>query len=253
MCLLAFAWEAHPRWQLLLLSNRDEFYPRPTAALTRWSDFPLIAGRDLEASGTWLGVASERRCAVVTNVLNVHDKYQGLSRGLLVRDYLTADVTTVTHMQGLQATAEKFSPFNLLAFDADDAFYISNRPYVMMQRVPSGVHSLSNAHLNTSWPKTRALTFSLKHWLGSGAAADDFTPLFEALADERQAADDELPDTGVGLERERILSPIFIRGEEYGTRASTVVALGYHGEGWIVERRFGVHGSYMGETCMPVT
>jgi uncharacterized protein with NRDE domain len=246
MCLIAFAWNSHPRWRLLLAGNRDEFHARPSAPLARWSDQPILGGRDLEAGGTWLGVTDEGRCCVVTNVRDPRDPQHGASRGLLATDYLTGPDDAAMHAQKLLGTAADYRPFNLLTFDAAHAFYIGNRPEPRAQPIAPGVHGL-----NTPWPKTRTLMRRLQAWMDAGHE-DDFSPLFDALADERQAPDDTLPDTGVGLERERWLSSAFIRGEHYGTRASTIVAIGYDGSGRVVERRFGPAGSFGGESDLTV-
>jgi uncharacterized protein with NRDE domain len=251
MCLIAFAWNAHPRWRLLLVGNRDEFHARPSAPLARWDDAPIIGGRDLEAGGTWLGVTDAARCCVVTNVRDPHDPQIGSSRGLLATDYLAGSADAASHAQHLLRSAADYRPFNLLTFDAHAAFYLGNRPEPRAQAVAAGVHGLSNADFNTPWPKTRALMQRLQHWIDDSASDDtDFASLFAALVDERQAADAQLPDTGVGLERERWLSAAFIRGQDYGTRASTVVAIGHDGHGLIVERRFGPNGRFDGETTL---
>jgi len=251
MCLIAFAWNAHPRWRLLLAGNRDEFHARPSAALARWDDAPIIGGRDLQAGGTWLGVTDTRRCCVVTNVRDPRDPQLGVSRGMLVTDYLGHSADATTHAQQLLRSAAEYRPFNLLTFDAHDAFYLGNRPEPRAQAVESGVHGLSNADFNTPWPKTRMLMRCLGDWIDAGGE-DAFGPLFNALADERVAPDAQLPDTGVGLERERWLSSAFIRGERYGTRASTIVAIGHDGAGVIVERRFGPNGRFDGETALSI-
>jgi uncharacterized protein with NRDE domain len=249
MCLIAFAWQSHPRWRLLLGGNRDEFHARPSAALARWDDAPITGGRDLEAGGTWLGVTDSGRCCVVTNVRDPRDPQLGGSRGLLATDYLNGGAGASVHAQELLRSAAGYRPFNLLTFDARDGFYLGNRPEPRAQAVTPGVHGLSNADFNTPWPKTRALMQHLRHWIDAG---DDmnFAPLFAALADEQVAPDAQLPDTGIGLERERLLSAAFIRGEAYGTRASTVVAIGHDGLGVIVERRFGPSGRFDGETML---
>jgi uncharacterized protein with NRDE domain len=249
MCLIAFAWQSHPRWRLLLGGNRDEFHARPSAALARWDDAPITGGRDLEAGGTWLGVTDSGRCCVVTNVRDPRDPQLGVSRGLLATDYLNGGAGASVHAQELLRSAAGYRPFNLLTFDARDGFYLGNRPEPRAQAVTPGVHGLSNADFNTPWPKTRALMQHLRHWIDAG---DDmnFAPLFAALADEQVAPDAQLPDTGIGLERERLLSAAFIRGEAYGTRASTVVAIGHDGLGVIVERRFGPSGRFDGETML---
>lgn len=249
MCLIAFAWNAHPRWRLLLAGNRDEFHVRPSTALAHWDDAPIIGGRDLEAGGTWLGVTNSGRCCVVTNVRDSRDPQLGASRGLLVTDYLSGVADASAHAQQLLRTAVDYRPFNLLTFDAQAGFYLGNRPGPVAQAVTPGVHGLSNADFNTPWPKTRALMQHVQHWIDAGDEAD-FAPLFAALADEQVAPDAQLPDTGIGLERERWLSAAFIRGDQYGTRASTVVAIGHDGHGVIAERRFGPNGRFAGETML---
>jgi uncharacterized protein with NRDE domain len=251
MCLIAFAWQTHPRWRLVLAGNRDEFHARPSAELARWNDSPIVGGRDLEAGGTWLGVTDAGRCCVVTNVRDPRDPQHGASRGLLATDYLAGEADATVHAQTLLATAAGYRPFNLLTFDAQAAFYLGNRPEPRAQAVMPGVHGLSNADFNTPWPKTRALMARLETCLAAGHG-EDFAPLFAALADEQQAPDAELPDTGVGLERERLLSSAFIRGEHYGTRACTVLAIGHDGLGVIAERRFGPEGRFLGESRLSI-
>jgi uncharacterized protein with NRDE domain len=250
MCVIAFAWQAHPRWRLVLIGNRDEFHARPSLPLARWERPPIVAGKDLEAGGTWLGVADDGRCSVVTNVRDPRDPQLGRSRGLLALDYLAGSDDAVAHAGTLLRTAADYRPFNLLTFDTTHAFYIGNRPDSRAQAVQPGVHGLSNADFNTPWPKTRALMDHVSAWIAAGQD-DEFAPLFAALADPHVYPDDQLPDTGVGLERERWLSSAFIRGDRYGTRASTVVAIGHDGRGVVVERRFGPHGSDEGESAVP--
>jgi uncharacterized protein with NRDE domain len=249
MCLIALAWNAHPHWRLVLAGNRDEFHARPSAELALWHDKPIIGGRDLEAGGTWLGVTDDGRCSVVTNVRDPRDPQLGRSRGLLSLDYLCGDQDATAHASQLMSEAGSYRPFNLLTFDTRHAFYLGNRPEPRKQAIDDGVHGLSNADFNTPWPKTRKLMRRLNAWL-QVERADDFSELFDALADERIASDDELPDTGVGLERERWLSAAFIRGEFYGTRASTIVAISHAGEGVIVERRFGPNARDDGQTTL---
>ena len=251
MCVIAFAWNAHPRWRLVLIGNRDEFHARPSLPLMRWEHPAIIAGKDLEAGGTWLGVTDNGRCSVVTNVRDPRDPQHGRSRGLLALDYLAGPADAATHADTLLAEAAAYRPFNLLTFDTRQAFYLGNRPEPSAQEVTAGVHGLSNADFNTPWPKTRALMRQLTAWLDAGHD-DEFAPLFAALADPHVYPDSELPDTGVGLERERWLSSAFISGELYGTRASTVVAIGYDGRGVVVERRFGPMGREEGETAIPI-
>ncbi|HUA81398.1 MAG TPA: NRDE family protein, partial [Dyella sp.] len=184
-------------------------------------------------------------------VRDPRDPQQGTSRGLLATDFLAGPDDATRHARALLAVAPDYRPFNLLTFDTEHGFYLGNRPSSRAQLIEPGIHGLSNADFNTPWPKTHALMQHLEAWMAAGHEVD-FAPLFQGLADERQAPDELLPDTGVGLERERWLSSAFIRGEPYGTRASTIVAIGYDGKGLIVERRFGPSGSFEGESELSI-
>ncbi len=250
MCLIAFAWNAHPRWRLLLLGNRDEAHARPTLPLAPWDDAPqVLAGRDREAGGTWMGATPDGRAGVVTNVRDPTASLQGASRGLLVSDYLRGTASAATQAQALRAGAVHYRPYNLLLFDAHDACFVSNHPRSRVQAVAPGIHGLSNADFDAPWPKTRTLVARLRQWVDAGGG-EDFAPLFAALADESRWPDDVLPDTGVGIELERTLSAAFIRGRRYGTRASTLIAVDYAGAGCIIEHRFGPDGVADGETAL---
>lgn len=249
MCVVAFAWNIHPHWRLLLIGNRDELHARPTAPLARWAGTAdVIAGRDLEAGGTWMGVAGGVRAAVVTNVRDPRADLQRASRGLLVSDFLQARTPAARCAARLGGDAARYRPFNLLLFDAASAQFVSNDPDVRVRRLSAGVHGLSNGDLDSAWPKVRRVKDALRHWLTAGGGA--FDPLFRALGDETAAPDAALPDTGVGLALERQLSPVFVRGERYGTRASTLIALDGTGSGCIIEHRFGPGGAPEGETTM---
>jgi len=248
MCLIAFAWQAHPRWRLVLVGNRDEFHARPTAPLAPWDEAPqIVAGRDLEAGGTWAGVGARGRASVITNVRDLTADHSGMSRGLLVADYLGSTVAARTHAIELMGSAAQYRPFNLLTFDREDAYYLGNHPHARAQPVSPGVHGLSNADFNAPWPKTRALVHRLEGWLAMGGG-DDVGELFGMLSDQGRWPDDVLPDTGIGIERERFLSSAFIVGEHYGTRASTVILVDNDDRTTIVERRFGPNGVPDGET-----
>ncbi|SFW54172.1 NRDE family protein [Luteibacter sp. UNCMF366Tsu5.1] len=248
MCLIAFAWRAHPRWRLVLVGNRDEFHARPTAPLASWDEAPqIVAGRDLEAGGTWAGVGPRGRVSAITNVRDPSASHDGLSRGLLVADYLGASLPAREHAIELMASARDYRPFNLLTFDHEDAYYLGNHPSARAQPVDAGVHGLSNADFNAPWPKTQAIVQRLEAWLAAGHD-DDTDALFAMLSDRGGWPDDLLPDTGVGIERERFLSSAFIVGEHYGTRASTVILVDHEDRTAIIERRFGPHGAYLGES-----
>ncbi|HEU0277392.1 MAG TPA: NRDE family protein [Rhodanobacteraceae bacterium] len=251
MCVIAFAWCAHPRWRLLLVGNRDELHARASAPLAGWVDAPgLIAGRDLVAGGSWMGVARSGRVAVVTNVRDPRASLAGGSRGLLVTDFLRGADSAAIHAVHLAVDAVRYRPFNLLLFDQADARFVSNRPTGAAAAIAPGVHGLSNAALDEPWPKVRRTERALADWL---AHPDGFASLMDALHDENPAPDAELPDTGVGIERERLLSPVFVRGRHYGTRATTLIAIEHDGTGVIVERRFGPDGVALGETRQAFT
>lgn len=240
MCLIAFAWNVHPRWRLVLAGNRDELHARPSAPLAHWPGSPVIAGRDLLAGGTWLGVTAGGRCAVVTNVRDPYAAMDGQSRGLLVSEFLAGIDAADTHAERLRACATSYRPFNLLLFDGGQAAFVGNHPVPHGRTLEPGMHALSNADLDTPWPKVRAVRQALQAWLAQ--TDGDPVDLFAALADERLAPDAQLPDTGIGLPLERHLSSAFVRGEAYGTRASTVVAIAHDGSGFIFERSFGPDG-----------
>ena len=249
MCLVAIAWKVHPRWRLLMAGNRDEFHARPTAPLAIWTEVPHIAaGRDLQSGGTWVGLDSvDARCAVVTNVRDpLAQSSNAPSRGRLPVGFLASGDTAMRHAQGALAGAGAYAPFNALFIDADSCEYLGNHPGLERRSLPPGIHGMSNGGLDTPWPKTRQLCAAMADW--SQTEATHTTAIWRALADETVAADRDLPSTGVGIELERRLSPAFIRGPQYGTRASTLIAVDYDGRGYISERRFGPDGVFKGET-----
>ena len=249
MCVVALAWNTHARWRLLLIGNRDEAYARPSAPLAHWADAPeILAGRDLEAGGTWMGVHESGRVAVVTNVRDPRAAHDRASRGLLVSDFLRGGDPASQHATALTVDAARYRPFNLLLFGRESACFVSNHPQVRARELSPGLHGLSNGDMDAAWPKVRRATAALRKWLDAGY--ENFEPLFAALADETPAPDAELPDTGVGLELERRVSPPFVRSAVYGTRATTLIATGYDGSGCIIERRFGANGVPQGQTAL---
>jgi len=205
MCVVALAWNTHPRWRLLLIGNRDEAYARPSASLAHWVDAPdMLAGRDLEAGGTWMGVHASGRAAVVTNVRDPRAAHDRASRGLLVSDFLRGRDSAKRHAEAMEVAAVRYRPFNLLLFDHESACFVSNHPQVRARELTPGLHGLSNGDLDAAWPKVRRANAALQSWLD--ANGEDFEPLFAALADEMPAPDAELPDTGIGLELEHPMS-----------------------------------------------
>ena len=249
MCLIAIAWRVHPRYPLVMVANRDEFHARPTAPAAVHPHYPdVFGGRDLEKGGSWLLASARGRLAAVTNVrLPVPPDPGAASRGELVLDFARSSLSAPAFAQALLPRAGRYAHFNLIAWDGADLHYLGTHPQAEQAVVAPGIHVLSNASLDTPWPKARRLRQRLQQWLGDeGAEPSTLEPLFAALADPAQASDAELPDTGVGLARERFLSAPFIVGEDYGTRCSTVVladAAAIH----VVERRFGPMGLPQGE------
>lgn len=250
MCLVAVAWKIHPRWRLLMAGNRDEFHARPTDGLAVWPAATGIrAGRDLQSGGTWVGIDGRGRAAVVTNVRDpLAQTLSGPSRGELPVGFLQGTDDAARHGRDLTVNGGDYSPFNLLIADADSCEYIGNHPVIEHRTIAPGIHGMSNGGFDIPWPKTRRLCEAMRKW--SETDAIDPASLWHALADEHAADDAELPDTGVGLELERSLSPAFIRGPIYGTRASTIIAIDYEGRGYISERRFGPDGVFDGETTL---
>lgn len=248
MCLISLCWRAHPDFELVLAANRDEFHHRPTAAAGWWADAPeVFGGRDLSQGGGWLAASRRRRVAAVTNVRRmVPPDPQAPSRGALVADFMRNTQSAAEFAKRLRSRAQAYAGFNLLLYDGETLLYATNQDGFRSERLSPGVHAVSNAALDTPWPKLLHLRATLQQWCAQRRRDED--SLFDALADERIAADSELPDTGVGVDLERRLSPAFIRGPHYGTRASSVIALDTPGALHFSERRFGPNGASAGQS-----
>ncbi|MDB6087967.1 MAG: hypothetical protein JWN85_751 [Gammaproteobacteria bacterium] len=250
MCLLVIAWQAHPRYRLVVAANRDEFHERPTAPLAKWPPpDDIIAGRDLRAQGTWLGLDSRRHFGVVTNFRELQRPREGApSRGDLIPRYLRTASRAGDFLAGLEPAAASYSGFNLLLTDGDSLWYASNRAQRFARPLPPGVYGLSNEFLDTPWPKLRRVRRRFESWLSDGAHASS-AGLFSLLDDRATAAaDEELPQTGITPEWERVLSAPFVVHPDYGTRCSTVLLLESSGAGYLAERRFDFQGTANGET-----
>jgi uncharacterized protein with NRDE domain len=247
MCVLAFAWNAHPRWRLVMAGNRDELHARPTAPLARWeTPDHLIAGRDLLAGGTWLGVSEQGRFAVVTNLRGYGmPQSDRASRGALVTDLLAG---TGRYADPGKADLPAFNPFNLIVADHDRAQFLTNCPEPIRTTLATGVYGLSNGALDEPWPKTMQIKAALLDWLVRDAERPEH--LFETLRSETLPAFGRTPNQPSDIPHEPRQSPIFIRNPVYGTRCSTVVAIDAAGQGLIIERRFGVDGEATGETML---
>jgi uncharacterized protein with NRDE domain len=243
MCLVLIALDSHPNYSLIVAANRDEFYDRPTAAAAFWADAPsVLAGRDLKAGGTWLGVDRRGRFAAVTNYRQgERERPAPRSRGVLVSDFLTTDIGAREHIERIRSDAGLYNGFNLIASDAGGLFYYSNREDPVRTLAP-GVYGLSNHLLDTPWPKVTS-TKTAFDTLVNGGAFDPTAELFALLSDRNRPADHLLPSTGVGREWERLLSSAFIASDDYGTRSSTVVLVRRDGGIIFIERTFGPRGA----------
>ena len=248
MCLLVLAWRAHPDYRLVVAANRDEYHERPAAALAPWPAPAMLAGRDLRAHGTWLGLDRARRFAVVTNFRDLQPPQPGApSRGTLIPEYLGGTRTPQQFFAALAPRAAAYSGFNLLAADREQLWYGCNRAQPFARALPPGVYGLSNGLLDTPWPKLARVRSAFEAWLRGGARAP--TPLFAMLADRTRVSDDgALPDTGLERGWERVLSSPFVAHPQYGTRSSTVLLLEDGGAFTLAERRFDARGELSGET-----
>lgn len=236
MCLIVIAWRQHADYPLVIAANRDEFHARPTEPLHAWADHPqLFAGRDLRAGGTWLGITRGGRFAAITNRRGHEAPAGAPSRGMLTLDFLLGTQTPRRYVRQLGNGCERYAGFNLLVGDiGNELYYLGNRG-PRIERLHPGVYGLSNAMLDTPWPKLLGAREDMTLLLrGEPRPAS----ILELLADRRVPADDNLPSTGVGIAQERLLGPRFVCSEQYGTRASSCLRL--HRDGWVefTERRF---------------
>jgi uncharacterized protein with NRDE domain len=227
MCLILLAHGAHPDYPLVIAANRDEYYRRPTAKAAFWQDHPrILAGRDLECMGTWLGVTRAGRFAALTNFRDPRErKTDAPSRGQLVSDFLASEREPREYLEEVATRAQQYNGFNLLAGDVDGIFYFCSRTETM-QQVSRGIHGLSNHLLDTPWPKVARGKQRLQAALADEPSTE---ALLDLLHDREPEAESELPDTGVGADLERVLSPALIVSPQYGTRASTAVLFGGDG------------------------
>ena len=232
MCLIAFAWKAHPEYSLVVAANRDEWHDRPATQAAWWADHPqVLAGRDLKAGGTWLGISRNGRFAALTNFRDPSDrKTDAPSRGQLVSDFLRGSSTAEEYLRALRKEAGRYQGFNLLVGDGRGLYYFGSQINEILA-VPAGVHALSNHTLNEPWPKVENAKSALQAALRAEMPEEARQKaIYALLADETVAPDAALPDTGVGQQWERVLSPAMIVTEKYGTRCSTVLTMAIRGE-----------------------
>jgi uncharacterized protein with NRDE domain len=244
MCLILFAWQMHADYPLVLAANRDEFYRRPTLPLAPWQDAQeIIGGRDLTAGGGWLACNTNGRFAAITNVRQGLQPQAGAkSRGQLITNYLKNNEQPIEFIENIEP--ESYDGFNLLVGNRQELYYYSNRNNVQPERLQSGIYGLSNHRLDTPWPKVVRAKKAFAAALDTLPAPE---PFFQLLADRTLAPDQDLPQTGIPLAVEQMLSAIFIASPDYGTRASTLLLAHRDGHFSMMERSFGANGEVLGE------
>jgi uncharacterized protein with NRDE domain len=248
MCLLVLAWRTHPRYRLIVAANRDEFHERPTAPLAKWTGpSDILAGQDLRAGGTWLGIDRQHRFGAVTNFRDLQrPRRSAPSRGGLVPAFLAQNASPADFLARLETDAPGYAGMNLLVSDTEELWYASNRLDRFAHPLTPGVYGLSNEFLDTPWPKLRRIRERFETWLGT-TSADPVTELLALLADRAPAAD-EHPSSGLSPEWERALSAPFVVHPTYGTRSTTVLLLEPGGGAVMAERRFDPSGTPSGDS-----
>jgi uncharacterized protein with NRDE domain len=235
MCLIFLSINNHPTYKLIVAANRDEFYERKTMPAHFWEDSPhILGGRDMEASGTWMAMSKQGKISMVTNYRDPHNiNPMAPSRGKLVSDYLLNGDKPSEYLNQVEKKGKAYNGFNLVVGSPDELYYFSNYKEGV-ERIPNGLHGLSNHLLDTPWPKIERGAVKMQEILTSTEINP--TELFEIMYDSQVAPDERLPQTGVGLERERMLSSMFIKSPNYGTRCSTVVMVDHGNNVFFSER-----------------
>jgi uncharacterized protein with NRDE domain len=244
LCLIALAWKARPGLPLVVAANRDEWRDRPAEPARWWADHPQVfAGRDLQAGGTWMGVTRAGRFAAVTNFRDPSERRTAArSRGALVTGFLLADSPPEAFLAALAPHAGEYNGFNLIVGDPESLWYFGSREGEA-RAIEPGIHGLSNHLLDEPWPKVVRARMAMEEAI---SAHDPAPRLFAALSDRHGAADESLPQTGVGIAWERRLASPLITGADYGTRCSTVIVVSDEGQVAFEERSLGVLGDVVG-------
>jgi len=238
MCLIVFAWRPTHALPLIVAANRDEFHTRPSSPLAPWEDVPqIIAGRDLQAGGTWLGLGPDHRFAALTNIRAPGAPTGSHSRGELPERFLGGQLSPEAYLTELAGHLERYSGFNLLVGDRHQLWFLNSR-VGKPEQLSAGIYGLSNAALDTPWPKLLRARAALHECID----APETETLLQLLSDSQPADDAELPRTGVSHEVEKMLSSVFIASPDYGTRASTVLIRRADGSTSITERCYGPDG-----------
>lgn len=237
MCLIVFSYQQHPGYDLILAANRDEKYDRPTRRARFWAEnSDLLAGKDLQGGGTWMGVTKSGAFSAITNFRDPEiQKENPPSRGHLVLDYLKSGGDPANYLHQVDEEADQYMGFSLLAGTPDKLAYYSNQQQ-KVRGLDSGLYGLSNHLLDTSWPKVERAKEELRQAMEQETVFEE--ALFKLLANEQKAPDEKLPNTGIPREIEKRVSPVFIKGEKYGTRCSTILLIDTNGEVTFNERRY---------------
>jgi len=253
MCLLVFAWKTHPDYTLVFAGNRDELHARPTTAAVFWEQSTeILGGRDLQAGGTWLGITTGGRFAVVTNYrAGLNPEKAPHSRGELPTEFLNSDTPADSYMNKIAKHAANYGAFSLMVGDRSTLWYFSNRGEPEPREVLPGIHGLSNHLLDTPWPKVTRSIARMQTLVKTQTLTSE--TLFALLAERMPAADAQLPDTGIGQERERQVSPVFVVNPVYGTRCSSVIFLHADGQARFAERRFDAAGQTLETRSFNIT
>ena len=245
MCIAYLSLGVNPHWPVFIAANRDEFHERAALPARPWPEAPhIIAGKDLTAGGTWLGLSRGRRWALLTNFRDPGMHREGLtSRGWLVGDFLFGDMSAEDYTKSIYAIADQYNGFNLIVGQGLHAWYVGNHE-ACTGPVPLGPgrYALSNHALDTPWPKVERLRLQLDALTPEGKALR-LEPIYDILRDGVRPEDSHLPDTGLPLEMERLLSSIFITSPNYGTRCSTIIALDPDGNGIFSETSYDRSGA----------
>ena len=243
MCLILLALEAHPRYPLIIAANRDEFFNRKTLPLHEWDVPEILGGKDLVAGGTWLGIDKKKRISAITNFRDLKNIIPDApSRGRLTYNYLIENIGAYDYLKKLKADNQTFNGYNLLLSDENGFYHFSNYEN-KINKLENGIHGLSNALLNTPWPKVELGKEKLSGCIENDNLDDD--SLFNLLYDSKMAADEKLPSTGVPIDLERNLSSMFIKTNGYGTRCSSVIKIDHQGIGSFAERTYDEQGNHI--------
>ncbi|ENV13735.1 hypothetical protein F965_00833 [Acinetobacter schindleri NIPH 900] len=258
MCIVALAWRVLNDTPLCLISNRDEFYQRPTAALYAWQNSPIIAGQDLQSGGTWMGVTAAGRWAVMTNFRDGQDqKSYPTSRGHILQDFLESELTPIRFAQELEKKQCDYAGFNLFVGDREQAVYMSNRGEAP-QVLAHGVYVVSNGLLTEHWEKTRHLRkrftqeFLPMMQHPDIPESDLYYAVWDILEDERKIIPELLPKTGISHELEQLLSSTFIQSPAYGTRCSNFLRMKTDEWQWLEKSQQGETAGQIVEQVIPI-